>query len=67
MKQIPLIRERYMEDNSWLVGDVVVVDSREGVGEITKKSETADGEYTYMVAYKDGSAVWVSCEDICFA
>ena len=58
-----------MEDNSWLIGDVVVVDARGDIepGEITKKSETADGEYTYMVAYEDGSAVWVSCEDICFA
>ena len=48
-----------MEDNSFLVGDRVV--TYHMVGEITKKSLTADGEYDYMVHYdRDGSIEW--CE-----
>ena len=42
-----------MEDNSFMVG------------EITKKSLTADGEYTYMVYnYDDTSCEWCGAEDM---
>ena len=61
--------ERDMEVNSFQIGDVVVGfdDIHYITGEITKKSETADGENTYLVASAEGSAAWVSDEDICLA
>ena len=52
-----------MEDNSFLVGDRVVTNHM--VGEITKKSLTADGDYTYMIFYdEDESCHWVGDEDM---
>ena len=52
-----------MEDNSFLVGDKVV--TYHMVGEITKKSLTADGEYTYMVYNEDDeSCEWCGDEDM---
>ena len=58
-----------MEDNSFMIGDrVIVSDFNNLVGEITKKSETADGEYTYFVYYEDSrSNVWVGTEDLILA
>jgi hypothetical protein len=58
-----------MEDNSFMIGDrVIVSDFNNLVGEITKKSETVDGEYTYFVYYEDGrSNVWVEAEDLILA
>ena len=55
-----------MVDNSFLVGDRVVTNHM--VGEITKKSETADGDYTYMIFYdEDESCHWVGDEDLILA
>ena len=52
-----------MEDNSFLVGDRVV--TYHMVGEITKKSLTADGEYTYMVYNEDDeSCEWCEYSDL---
>ena len=52
-----------MEDNSFLIGDRVV--TYHMVGEITKKSLTADGDYTYMVYNEnDESCEWCSDEDL---
>ena len=52
-----------MEDNSFLIGDRVVTNHM--VGEITKKSLTADGDYTYMVYNEnDESCEWCSDEDM---
>ena len=65
-----------MEDNSFLVGDRVVCDAMRNeclhkvswIGEITKKSETADGEYTYMIVYdEDESGHWVGADDLVLA
>ena len=55
-----------MEDNSFLVGDRVVCDAIVSwTGTITKKSETADGDYTYMIFYdEDESCHWVGAEDM---
>ena len=55
-----------MEDNSFLVGDRVVCDAIVSwTGTITKKSETADGDYTYMVYNEnDESCEWCSDEDM---
>ena len=49
-----------MEDNSFLIGDRVV--TYHMVGEITKKSLTADGDYTYMV-YIENDESWEWCSD----
>ncbi len=58
-----------MEDNSFLVGDRVVCDAIVSwIGEITKKSETADGDYTYMIVYdEDESSHWVGADDLVLA
>ena len=58
-----------MEDNSFLVGDKVVCEAIVSwTGMITKKSETADGDYTYMVLYdEDGSCHWVGDADLTIA
>ena len=58
-----------MVDNSFLVGDRVVCDAIVSwAGTITKKSETADGDYTYMIFYdEDESSHWVIAEHITLA
>ena len=55
-----------MEDNSFLIGDMVAVDGM--VGEITKKSLTADGDYTYMVYDEESErCTWAGTEDLVLA
>jgi hypothetical protein len=55
-----------MEDNSFLVYDMVEVDGM--VGEIMKKSLTADGEYTYFVYEEEsGRCTWAGAEDLILA
>ena len=53
-------------ERRWDVGEMVVVHTlNDLVGEITKKSLTADGEYTYMVYNEDDeSCEWCSDEDM---
>ena len=61
-----------MEDNSFLVGDKVVYEfpslNEYKIGVITKKSETVDGDYTYMIVYdEDESSHWVGADDLVLA
>ena len=56
----------YRVERSWDVGDTVVVHAlNDIVGEVTKRSLNADGEYDYMVHYeRDGSCEWCEASDL---
>ena len=58
-----------MEDNSFLVGDIVVCESIVGwIGEIMRTEENADGETLYNIMYdEDESSHWISGEHLVLA
>ena len=57
-----------MEENSWLVGDKVVVESfnSNSVGEIIATREML-GEEFFCVSFTDERRVWVASEEICWS